>query len=135
MSIGNSVIFGMMHQKMDWLGQRQRVLAQNIANADTPDYRARDLEQLSFKDTVSRENMQVALRVSDPQHVALPEQNDRFRADDASAVYETSIDENSVVLEEQMIKISETAGEFNMATNIYRKYLALHRAALGRGQG
>ena len=52
-----------------------------------------------------------------------------------SATYETSISENGVVLEEQMMKLGATAGEYNMATNIYRKYLALHRTALGRGQG
>jgi len=34
-----------------------------------------------------------------------------------------------------MMKLGATAGEYNMATNIYRKYLALHRTALGRGQG
>jgi len=50
MSIGDSAIFGMMSDKMSWLSQRQRVLSQNIANADTPDYKARDIAKLSFTD-------------------------------------------------------------------------------------
>ena len=133
MSINDSVIFGMMQQKMDWLSQRQRVLAQNIANADTPGFRARDLEPLSFTDAMARRNMQVALAVSDPQHIALPESNDRFREKESDTVYETSINKNGVILEEQMIKINHTADDFNLATSLYRKYISLHHAALGRG--
>lgn len=132
MSIGNSAIFGMMQDKMDWLGQRQRVLAQNIANADTPGYHARDLVPLSFNDTLDRQNMQVTLATSNPQHVALPDSSAQYGEKRASSVYETSIDQNSVVLEEQMIKVNQTAGDYSLATNIYRKYMALHRAALGR---
>ena len=41
MSIGDSAIFGMMSDKMSWLSQRQRVLSQNIANADTPNFKCR----------------------------------------------------------------------------------------------
>ena len=59
MSIGDSAIFGMMSEKMSWLSQRQRVLSQNIANADTPDYKARDIAKLSFTDQMARQNMRL----------------------------------------------------------------------------
>lgn len=131
MSLGNSVIFGMLGEKMSWLGQRQRVLSQNIANADTPDYKARDIAALDFSDTMARQKQQIGLAVTNPQHVALPEAANRFSESKADSVYETSITGNSVVLEEQMMKLSQTAGDYNLATGIYRKYMALHRAALG----
>lgn len=133
MGMGNTTLFGMMTEKMTWLGQRQRVLAQNVANADTPDYNARDLKPLNFKDSMSRQAAPVSLAVSDPRHVALPQDTARFRENQEQKSYEVSIDENSVVLEEQMMKLSQTAGDFTLATNIYRKYMQLHRAALGRG--
>lgn len=133
MILGDTVVFGMMTEKMSWLGQRQRVLAQNLANADTPDYRARDLAPLSFDDTMRRQSRQVQLAVTDPQHVSLPQSSARFEEGEAETVYETSIDGNGVVLEEQMMKMGENAGDFSLATSIYRKYLAMHRAALGRG--
>ena len=135
MSIGDSAIFGMMSEKMSWLSQRQRVLSQNIANADTPDYKARDIAKLSFTDQMARQNMKINLTVTNPEHVSLPDANDKFQEGASGTTYETSISENGVVLEEQMMKLGATAGEYNMATNIYRKYLALHRTALGRGQG
>lgn len=135
MSIGDSALFGMMHEKMDWLGQRQVVLSQNVANADSPDYAARDLAPLSFKDNMRKGSQQVSLTVAHPMHVGTPEGRSRFSSEEASSVYETSVAGNSVVLEEQMMKLSETAADFSLATSIYRKYIALHRAALGRGQG
>jgi flagellar basal-body rod protein FlgB len=135
MALGDSVLFGMMRDKMDWLGQRQVVLSQNVANADTPDYAARDLAPLSFKDTMRMEGQQVALAVAAPMHIGTPEGRSRFASEDAGSVYETSVNGNSVVLEEQMMKLSETASDFSLATSIYRKYIAMHRAALGRGQG
>ena len=49
MSLSSMSIFAMAQSKMSWLGQRQTVLAQNIANADTPSYRAKDLEALDFQ--------------------------------------------------------------------------------------
>ncbi|MDF1749201.1 MAG: flagellar basal body rod protein FlgB [Alphaproteobacteria bacterium] len=135
MSIGDSAIFGMMSEKMSWLAQRQRVLSQNIANADTPNYKARDIAKLSFSDQMAQQSMKVNLEVTNPQHVSLPDANDKFEEGTAASTYETTISENGVVLEEQMMKLGSTAGDYNMATNIYRKYLALHRTALGRGQG
>ena len=84
---------------------------------------------------MARQNMKINLTVTNPEHVSLPDANDKFQEGASGTTYETSISENGVVLEEQMMKLGATAGEYNMATNIYRKYLALHRTALGRGQG
>lgn len=133
MALGDTTLFGMMGEKMAWLSQRQRVISQNIANADTPDYNARDLAALNFKDTMARQTMQVSLAVSDPEHVALPQSTERFNEREQRDGYEVSIDENGVVLEEQMMKLNQTAGDYNLATGLYRKYMQMHKIALGKG--
>src|SRR3546814_12729262 len=51
---GKSGLFSLLGKRMDWLGQRQKVLAQNIANADTPDYVPRDLKPQEFRRMVER---------------------------------------------------------------------------------
>ena len=38
MDLGDFAVFRIMKQKLGWLNQRQRVIAENIANADTPKY-------------------------------------------------------------------------------------------------
>ena len=134
MAIGDSVLFGMLHQKMDYLAQRQRVLGQNIANADTPDYAARDLVPLDFRQSLQREGTVVQVAVTDPNHVAIPMDDSNYENREATRVYETAVSENSVIIEEQMMKLAATAGDYTLATNIYRKYTQMHRAALGSGR-
>lgn len=134
MPIGDSMLFGMLHQKMDYLAQRQRVLGQNIANADTPGYAARDLQPLDFRQTIGRKVSVVQVSTNNPQHVAVPIDGSAYENREASRVYETAVSDNSVVLEEQMMKLSATAGDYTLATNVYRKYTQMYRAALGGGR-
>ena len=49
--------------------------------------------------------------------------------------YEVAPTGNSVVLEEQVLKVSETAGDHRLMTNLYRKHIAMFKMALGRGGG
>jgi len=49
-------LIGMLTGKMSWLSQRAEVLAENIANADTPGYVARDLEEVDFARMMRRAN-------------------------------------------------------------------------------
>ena len=42
-----------LRQRMTWLNQRQDVLSQNVANADTPRFVARDLKDLDFEKSIS----------------------------------------------------------------------------------
>lgn len=134
MPIGDSVLFGMLNQKMDYLAQRQRVLAQNVANADTPGYAARDLKPLDFRQAVALQGAVVKVATTDPQHLSVPVDDGSYESRKAPRVYETSVSENSVIVEEQMMKLAATAGDFSLATSVYRKYTQMHRAALGSGR-
>ena len=136
MDFGKLPIFDVLARRMGWLGQRQEVLAQNIANADTPDYRPLDLKAGSFEGALAREVEPVRLALSDPGHLAGPraEAAERFK-DDRVSGYETAPAGNAVVLEQQMVSVAETQMDFQMMTSLYRKHLDMFRAALGRGGG
>src|SRR3546814_18597394 len=56
-------------RRMEWLGERQRVLSENIANADTPGYQAKDLKQVSFSDLVKGSQPGLTARVTQPDHI------------------------------------------------------------------
>ena len=56
MNLSTLNVFRLATMKMGWLSERQGVLAQNIANADTPDYRAKDLKAPSFSKIISNGN-------------------------------------------------------------------------------
>lgn len=137
MDLSQMTLFKMARQKMSWLGQRQAVLAQNIANANTPNYRSKELETLDF----GRELKQLApvrMAATAGRHLAGTSTPPEYRVDKVKLrdVYEVNPDGNSVVMEEQLMKLSDNQMQYQLATNIYQKQLKMLRMALGnQGQG
>lgn len=134
MDVEKTTLFALAKKRLSWLTQRQEVLAENIANADTPKYRPKDLEAFEFKELVTREAMQVNMTVTSPGHDPGPRQRIRDFASAAERKpYETAPAGNAVVLEEQMGKVNETAIGYRLTTKLYMKNLELIRTALGKG--
>lgn len=133
--IGNSPLFAMLTTKMDYLVQRQSVLAENVANADTPDYRARDLKPLDFDEVLRGQGGPLSLARTHQSHLDVQGAGDRFGAEGSDSVYEVAPSGNAVVLEEQLMKVDATRADYQLATNLFRKYQTLYRMALGGGGG
>lgn len=131
MDLGKLTIFNAVKKRMQWTGQRQEILAHNIANANTPEFRASDMKPFEFKEIVRRETMQINMTATGADH--LPGREKTIR-DFSSAVerqpYETTPGGNSVVLEEQMSKMNETAISHQFTNEIYRKHLAMLKLAI-----
>lgn len=117
--------------RMAWLNARQQVLAENIANADTPGYVPRDLKPANFRDLVRSEGAKLAPRATDASHLRGATGGNRFAPQEQKGTYETTLDGNAVVLEEQLMKVTKTAGDYQTTTNLYRRYLAMFRTAIG----
>lgn len=107
---------------MVWTGQRQDVLAQNIANANTPGYAARDVT--AFKDVLAAQDRREA------GGVLLASTQSPGSLDRANAA--KSLDGNAVVLDEQLEKVAETDSANQLAMNLYKKYVGMFKTAIGR---
>ena len=131
-------IFKAMTGQMEWLNRRQSVLSENLANSDTPGYTPHDLNQIDFSELLKGNRS--ASAVHKAQMAAAEHASDGNDATtlgrDAEQVetrgMETSPTGNSVVLEEQLIKVSETQIQYSMLTNLYRKQADMIRMAIGR---
>jgi flagellar basal-body rod protein FlgB len=132
MDLAKNSLFKMMTERMSFLGQRQKVLAQNIANANTPHYQARDLKPISFKDQVAREMRQVTPVATQASHLPPVTPSDRFAVQKDRKPYETTLDKNGVVLEEQGMKVAQTQIDYQATTAIYRKYVNLFKLVVSR---
>lgn len=84
--------------KLDWAAKRARLIAQNVANADTPGYKARDLDKFTFKDALQAV-APVSVARTNPQHLkgTIPEQS-RFTVRKNLKTSEESPDGNNVVV-------------------------------------
>ena len=125
-------LFQRMSERMGWLGARQEVLAQNIANADTPHYVPHDMKALKFVDHLNEVVPMVQERTN-PMHMGAANARDASINDQKTKKqYETAPVGNSVVLEEQMVKLADAQSSYQLMTNLYRKHVDLLKMALGR---
>jgi flagellar basal-body rod protein FlgB len=129
-------LFQAMGQQMDWLSQRQRVLSQNVANADTPDYVANDLKPLSFSSMLRhspQHDKSMRLEETVAGHIAGSKPKGTFRRHEDRAAYEITPTGNSVTLEEQMLKVSETSESYKLTTQLYKKYTSMMKLVVRGG--
>lgn len=122
---------------MRHLGDRQNVIAQNIANSDTPGYKARELSRPSFAGMV--ENAGGAPHIGRPQ-VQISDAMQRLGAKPSSLttiadpdISEVKPDGNNVTLEEQLLKMGQIQSDYTALTSLYAKQKAIMRTALGKG--
>ncbi|MBL4801443.1 MAG: flagellar basal body rod protein FlgB [Emcibacter sp.] len=138
MDLKSISLFSSLSQKMNWLTERQKVLAQNIANANTPGYVPKDLKKVSFKARLDQINNTGGLHMQTTAkgHMAVPggqEGHYEIAVQESKFALSTP-DGNAVSLEDELIKMSETQLEYAMATNLYRKHVGMIKTALGRNR-
>jgi flagellar basal-body rod protein FlgB len=131
MAISELPIFSMLRTKMQWHQERQRLLSENVANADTPFFKPRDLKAPEFE-RPTPVAMAVSLARTDPGHLAgMGLSPSRFRADRPGG-FETRPAGNAVSLEEEMLKVAANQMDYQQAATLYAKSLGLLKMALGK---
>jgi flagellar basal-body rod protein FlgB len=120
----------MLRARLDQLSERQRLIAENIANASTPGYRPRDVDTAGFERMLASASGGggVTLVRTNAAHMSPSGgggQTQIVTRDDS----ETTIDGNAVVLEEQMARAAETRMQFETGIALYQKGLELVRMA------
>ena len=122
-------LFDLAQQRLAWTDRRQEVLAQNIANLNTPGWQAKDLKP--FAQALAG-IAGPALTRTDPGHLAGTQDTgtQSLLATQASA---REPDGNAVSLDEQLTKVADTATSQAIATTLYKKYMSMFSLALGYG--
>lgn len=131
MDLNKISFFAMAKKRLAWLTQRQEVLAQNIANADTPKYRAKDLEPFAFEDLMRRETAQVNMNVTEKGHLDGRRKRIRdFAEKTERQPFETAPAGNAVILEEQMGRLNENSVSHKLTVELYNKQLKMLKMAV-----
>ena len=126
-------LFGVIKKRMAWHGQRQEILSQNIANADTPKFSPKDLKPFKFREMIRRETMQVNMDTSESGHLGGRRKRLLdFATSKERRPFETAPAGNAVVLEEQSAKLNENAIGHRLTSELYRKHLTMIKTAIGK---
>ena len=135
MAITDIPILSMIRTRLDWNQERQRVLSENVANSDTPHYRARDLTPLKFEPSTlatTSDVTPVSLSQTESGHIAgLGSSGSPFHTANA-ANYEIKPTGNTVSLEDEMMKVASNQMDYQAVTALYTRSLNLLKTALGK---
>jgi flagellar basal-body rod protein FlgB len=129
MTISDMPILASLRTKMQWHQERQRVLAENIANADTPNFRPRDLAPM--KPDATTGGTTLALTRTSASHLSLGGGATQFDSARDSNV-EVRPAGNAVNLEDEMIKVAANQMDYQAATTLYSRSLGLLKTAIGK---
>lgn len=131
MAIDQIPLFSMIKGKLGYLSQRERLIAQNVANADTPGFMPKDLKPFTISQGAGAGQAMAPVRTS-PGHLGAGGQTgakaQAFAPTDAPDS-ETTLDGNRVVLEDQMMKMTEARLDYDAAIGFYQKSMNLLRMA------
>ena len=133
-------LFQVAGDRMRYLTERQTVIARNIANADTPGFKAQDLAP--FTPVMPSNGVPVAggtsplvLAQTNAGHLPLePDTADGEHTVVSDAYYGgEKPDGNTVSVEEQMVKSADVANSFAMASAVYAQGIHIMKIAVGGG--
>jgi flagellar basal-body rod protein FlgB len=142
MPLEDIVTFQVLKAKLDYTNARQKVIAQNVANADTPNYVPSDLRTFSFEvamkqaantglggAVIAGPSRPVTMVRTNPGHMSAPKTAAGDWRADVKPDSEARLDGNQVVLEDEMAKMTETRLDQEAAITFYQQSLTLLRTA------
>jgi flagellar basal-body rod protein FlgB len=133
-------LFQVAGDRMRYLTERQTLIARNVANADTPGYKAQDLAPFvppsATGGLAATAVAPVALTQTNPAHLQLePDAVESQQPVDTEADYGGEKPSgNTVSVEEQMIKSADVSNSFAMASAVYAKSISIMKTAVDYGR-
>ena len=135
MSINDLPVLSALRTKMEWHQERQRILSENVANSDTPNFKPRDLVEPKYDRAGAPAGTMGALPMmrTSASHIAPSGGGADSFDQNKRAGFETRPAGNAVNLEDEMLKASANQMDYAAVTSLYSKSLHLLKTAIGKG--
>ena len=135
MSINDLPVLSALRTKMQWHQERQRVLAENVSNSDTPNFKPRDLVEPKFdkQRRQRRRDGHAGDAAHQHRHIAQAGGGGQSFEQNRKGGFQTRPAGNAVNLEDEMLKVSANQMDYAAATSLYSKSLHLLKTAIGKG--
>ncbi|MGE0108719.1 MAG: flagellar basal body rod protein FlgB [Bdellovibrionales bacterium] len=131
MSLTDGGVMSLLSDKMTYLGQKLSVYGQNVANADTAGYKAKDLKPfVPFSQALNEASR--GMKVTDDKHIVPASMAGANAGTKKARSFETVPSGNSVDLEQQMMQVSSTTIDYQATVSIYQKMLSMMKLAVGK---
>lgn len=121
-------LFDLAFQRSEWLSVRQTAVAENIANVNTPNYRARDVEP--FEATLDQAGTGLAMVATNPGHLSLESAPARASAIHAARSWDITSHGNDVSMEKELIKAGEVSRDYSLNVSIVKSFHRMWMASV-----
>lgn len=113
-------LFEMAGRQAEWLSARQEVVAGNIANANTPKYKAKDVTPFE----AILDQTYVPMARTNPAHIAANDLNDEVEIKESELNDEIGVQEsgNTVSLAEELTKTGEIKRQYELSTGLVKSF-------------
>jgi flagellar basal-body rod protein FlgB len=134
MAFANLSLFTALTEKMRWHQTRQGLLAENVANAETPGYRGRDLKAYGFEEHMRSVSSSATLSTAttNARHIVGTASSASSFGPRGMQAFEITPEGNGVTLEDEMMKVASNQMDYQAVTTLYSRSMRLLRTALGR---
>lgn len=124
----SAYLFGITSQRNAWLTARQSVVAENVANADTPDYKTKDIA--AFEDVLSQVGMKMV--ADNDRHITIGGGYSEGVARTGQHDWVVTTTDKDVTIEQEMLKAGEVSRAYSLNASIVK---AFHRMLLNTVKG
>lgn len=123
-------LFNLASRQLKHLAARQAVISGNIANVNTPGYRAQDVTP--FREVLDKTTL--AMASTNPGHLGIDASADRVGKTRNAEAWEVVHSGNSVSIEEQLLKAGEVARDQSLNTGVVKSFNRMFAASVKGGQ-
>jgi flagellar basal-body rod protein FlgB len=120
-------LFDLASQQARYLSVRQATIASNVANANTPGFKARDV--VPFSEVMAR-TASTGLSMTESAHVATGENRIPTKPVSAADAWDSLSTSSSVSLEQEMLKAGEVSSQHNLNMGITKAFDRMLKAAV-----
>ncbi len=128
-----SGVIDALTERMSYLSRKQSVLAENVANVDTPGYKQLELKPFTFGEALKQAG--AGMKVTDPRHIVPGSMAGANAQTVQSKDTEVLPSGNTVDIEQQMMEVSRTSIDHQAMTALYHKMTQLFKIAIKGGTG
>lgn len=137
MALNDVSLFEVLKTKLKWHQKRQTVLAQNVANADTPNYRASDLAKFEIA-VPGVAGSALAMQQTSAKHMGIGSGSGRHGQNTIEERADTSFEvrpsRNAVSVDEQMAKMSDNAMGYHETAALMKRVVNMYKTATSKGR-
>jgi flagellar basal-body rod protein FlgB len=130
--LGELPLIAAIKGRLQYHQSRQKLLAENVANADSPGYKPRDLKPFDMMLAAQKADFTGSTAPAQTQSGHMAGTSSGGLGSKRSNVFESTQSGNAVNLEDEMMRLSQNNSDYQLASTLYGKSMSYLRIALGK---